>query len=36
VVIRNYGKASFRFPFMATLMRTSVQAAIKRLGRLLA
>lgn len=35
VVIRNYGKASFWFPFMATMMRASVRADLKRLGRLL-
>ena len=36
VVIRNYGKASFWFPFMAAMMRASVRADLKRLGRLLA
>lgn len=36
VTIRNYGKASFWFPFMATMMRSSVTADLKRLARLLA
>jgi hypothetical protein len=35
VVIRNYGKASFWFPFMAAMMKASVQADLKRLGGLL-
>ena len=35
VVIRNYGKASFWLPFMATMTRASVRADLKRLGRLL-
>jgi hypothetical protein len=35
VVIRNYGKASFWFPFMAAMMRASVRADLSRLGRLL-
>jgi carbon monoxide dehydrogenase subunit G len=31
VTIRNYGKASFSFPFMATMMRMSVAGDLRRL-----
>jgi hypothetical protein len=34
VTIRNYGEASFRFPFMGTMMRMSVAADLRRLKRL--
>ena len=34
VTIRNFGKASFWFPFMAALMRTSVGRDLKRLQRI--
>lgn len=34
VTIRNYGEASFWFPFMATMMRASVGADLKRLKRI--
>jgi hypothetical protein len=34
ITIRNYGEASFRFPFMATLMQTSVAADLRRLKAL--
>jgi hypothetical protein len=34
VTIRNYGEASFWFPFMATMMRASVAGDLRRLKRL--
>lgn len=34
VTIRNYGGATFWFPFMATMMRMSVAADLRRLKRL--
>ena len=34
VTIRNYGEASFWFPFMATMMRMSVGADLRRLRAL--
>jgi hypothetical protein len=34
VTIRNYGAASFSFPFMATMMRMSVAGDLRRLKRI--
>ena len=34
VTIRNYGEASFWFPFLASMMRASVRGDLKRLSRL--
>jgi carbon monoxide dehydrogenase subunit G len=34
VTIRNYGEATFSFPFMAAMMRMSVAGDLKRLQRL--
>jgi hypothetical protein len=34
VTIRNYGAASFSFPFMATMMRMSVASDLRRLKRI--
>jgi len=35
VTIRNYGEASFSFPFMSAMMRKSVGSDLRRLRRLL-
>ena len=35
VTIRNFGKASFWFPFMAAIMRMSVESDLERLRRII-